>query len=74
MGLPSIGPMELIIILIIAMLILGPGRLAGAGGALGKAIRDFKLAASGEDEEPVGARGPREEAHLTDEAATARED
>jgi len=44
MGLPNIGPMELIIILVVAMLILGPGKLPEVGSAFGKTIREFKKA------------------------------
>jgi sec-independent protein translocase protein TatA len=33
---------ELIIILVIALIIFGPSRLAGLGGAVGKMIRDFR--------------------------------
>ncbi len=33
---------ELIVILVVALLIFGPSRLAGLGSALGKAIRDFR--------------------------------
>ncbi|MSP14308.1 MAG: twin-arginine translocase TatA/TatE family subunit [Chloroflexi bacterium] len=36
------GPFELIVILVIVLLVFGPGRLANIGGALGKTIRDFK--------------------------------
>lgn len=43
---PPIGPLELIIILVIALLILGPGRLPDVGAALGKGIREFRKAAS----------------------------
>jgi sec-independent protein translocase protein TatA len=43
---PPIGPLELIIILVIALLILGPGRLPDVGSALGKSIREFRKAAS----------------------------
>jgi TatA/E family protein of Tat protein translocase len=43
---PNIGPVELIIILVIALLILGPGRLPDVGSALGKSIREFRKAAS----------------------------
>lgn len=41
---------DLIIILIIALLIFGPTRLAGLGGALGKAIRDFRKAVDSDAE------------------------
>ncbi len=43
---PNIGPVELIIILVIALLILGPGRLPDVGSALGKSIREFRKAAT----------------------------
>ncbi len=39
------GP-ELILILIIALVVLGPGRLPDVGAALGKSIREFRKAAS----------------------------
>jgi sec-independent protein translocase protein TatA len=43
---PSIGPVELIIVLVIALIILGPSRLPDVGSALGKSIREFRRAAS----------------------------
>lgn len=46
MGLPNIGPLELIIILAIALLIVGPGRLPGMGKAIGDTIREFRRASS----------------------------
>lgn len=46
MGLPSIGPMELIIVLVIALLILGPGKLPEVGAAFGKTIREFRKAST----------------------------
>lgn len=38
----GIGPMELLLILIIALIIFGPGRLPEIGAALGKSIREFR--------------------------------
>jgi sec-independent protein translocase protein TatA len=38
----SIGPMELMVVLVIALLVLGPKRLPDAGKALGRGIREFK--------------------------------
>jgi sec-independent protein translocase protein TatA len=46
MGLPNIGPLELIIILAIALLIVGPRRLPEMGNAVGRTIREFRKASS----------------------------
>lgn len=43
---PMPGPFELIVILVIALLILGPGKLPDVGSALGKSIREFRKASS----------------------------
>ncbi len=43
---PNIGPVELIIILVIALLVIGPGKLPDVGSALGKSIREFRKAAT----------------------------
>ena len=43
-------PTHLLFILVVALLVLGPKRLPEAGRALGKGIRDFKTAVSGEVE------------------------
>jgi sec-independent protein translocase protein TatA len=43
---PTPGPLELVIILVIALLVLGPGKLPDVGAALGKSIREFRKAAS----------------------------
>jgi sec-independent protein translocase protein TatA len=48
----SLGPAELIIIAIIALLIFGPKKLPDLGSGLGKAIRDFTSAMS-EPEPPA---------------------
>jgi sec-independent protein translocase protein TatA len=40
----GIGAPELIVILVVALLIFGPGKLPEIGGALGKGIKDFKKA------------------------------
>jgi TatA/E family protein of Tat protein translocase len=42
----NIGPGELIIVLIIALIVVGPGRLPDVGSALGKSIREFRKAAT----------------------------
>ncbi|HKV45013.1 MAG TPA: twin-arginine translocase TatA/TatE family subunit [bacterium] len=44
---------ELIIILAIIILVFGPSRLAGLGGAVGKAMREFREATKPEEPKPV---------------------
>ncbi len=44
-------PMHLIVILVIVLVIFGPGRLPEIGAGLGKSIRGFKKAMSEKDEE-----------------------
>lgn len=44
---PSIGPMELIIVLAIALIVLGPKRLPEAGKSLGRSMKEFKGALTG---------------------------
>ena len=43
----SVGPSELIIVLVIALLVLGPKRLPSAAASLGNALREFKSAVTG---------------------------
>ena len=45
-----LGPTELIIILVIVLLIFGAGKMPQIGGAMGKAIRNFKSVISGKDD------------------------
>jgi sec-independent protein translocase protein TatA len=48
---PNIGPMELVIVLVIALIVLGPKRLPDAGKSLGRGLREFKGAISGRDDD-----------------------
>jgi sec-independent protein translocase protein TatA len=41
-GFGRFGPMELILILVVALLIFGPKKLPEIGRSIGKAIREFK--------------------------------
>jgi len=43
---PNIGAPELIIILVIALLVLGPGKLPEVGASIGKSLREFRKASS----------------------------
>jgi sec-independent protein translocase protein TatA len=67
-------PTHLIFILVVALLVLGPKRLPEAGRALGRGIRDFRTAMSGEEDRhselPTDAPAPAPEAMMTPTAAT----
>ena len=47
---PSIGPTELIVVLVVALLIFGPKRLPDAGRSLGRGMREFKDSLSGNND------------------------
>ena len=47
----GLGVPELIVILVVALLIFGPGKLPEIGSALGRGIRDFRKAIAGGEEE-----------------------
>ena len=55
---PNIGPMELAIVLIIALVIVGPKKLPDLGRSAGKGLREFKDSVTGDkdDEKPAIAR------------------
>jgi sec-independent protein translocase protein TatA len=56
---PSIGPLELAIVLIIVLVIFGPKRLPGLGRQLGSGMREFKDSVTGKDKDDDD--GSREE-------------
>lgn len=48
---PNIGPLELAIVAIIALVIFGPKRLPELGKSLGSGLREFKSSISGENDD-----------------------
>ena len=54
----GIGVPELILILIIGLVVFGPGKLPGVGKALGQSIKEFKQANS-EDAKTEDANEPK---------------
>jgi sec-independent protein translocase protein TatA len=48
---PNVGPLELAIVLIIALVIFGPKRLPELGRSMGRGIREFKSSISGKDDD-----------------------
>ena len=61
---PGIGPLELVVVLIIALVVLGPKKLPDAGRALGDGIRQFKGSITG--------AGDRDRAELPEAATVPR--
>jgi sec-independent protein translocase protein TatA len=52
---PNIGPWEIILLLLLALLLFGAKRLPEIGRSLGRGMREFKDSVSGkdDDDEPV---------------------
>ena len=48
---PNVGPLELAIVLIIALVIFGPKRLPELGRSMGRGIREFRSSVSGKDDD-----------------------
>ena len=62
MGAFRLGPTELIIILVIVLLLFGPGRISKIAGELGRGIRSFKDNINPEEEdEPEAATEKKED-------------
>ena len=53
----GLSPAHLVIILVIALVVIGPGKLPEVGAAIGKSIREFQKAA-GQIAEPTQAAAP----------------
>jgi sec-independent protein translocase protein TatA len=60
MGRGLFQPMHLILILVIVLIIFGPGKLPELGESLGKSIRGFKKAMSEKEDEKVMAEKKKE--------------
>jgi len=54
---PSIGPLELVIVLVIIVVVFGIGKLPEVGGGLGKGIREFRRSLTGKDDDDDDAKG-----------------
>jgi len=56
---PNIGPLEIAIVLIVALIIMGPKKLPDMGRSLGKGMREFKGAITGESRDESDDKAPR---------------
>ncbi len=50
------GPVELLIILVIVILLFGPGRIGKVAGEIGKGIRNFRDGLGGKQDETSGEK------------------
>jgi sec-independent protein translocase protein TatA len=68
---PTPGPLEIIIVLVIVLIVFGPKRLPDLGKSLGRGMREFKDSVTGKDKEElpdvqhVAASPPAEPAPTT---------
>ena len=73
----GIGPLEIAILLIVALLVFGPKRLPEMGRSLGRGMREFKDSITGKDgdDERLDPElpAPRDETVVGAGSATARE-
>jgi sec-independent protein translocase protein TatA len=67
----NIGPLEIGIVLVIALLVFGPKRLPELGGSLGQGIRDFGKGIKGEEVEPAAIEPAAEAEVVSAQASTA---
>jgi sec-independent protein translocase protein TatA len=65
---PSIGPMELIVVLVIALVVVGPKKLPELGRSLGGGMREFKDGISGRSEARAAAAAAAIESETADRA------
>lgn len=55
-----IGITEILVILVLALVIFGGGKLAGVGKALGQSIRDFKKEVKADDKDDKSEKSDEE--------------
>jgi sec-independent protein translocase protein TatA len=59
---PNVGPLEIILVLIVALVVFGPKKLPDLGHSLGKGIREFKGSVTGESDGPAEVETAKVEA------------
>ena len=66
---PVPGPWELILLLVIVLIIFGPGKLPDIGNAVGKGIREFRKASSDLEDSVRGDTKRTDDVKTADAAA-----
>jgi sec-independent protein translocase protein TatA len=56
----NVGPMEIILALVVALIVLGPKKLPDAGRSLGRGMREFKDSLSGMTGDSAKSEEPAE--------------
>ncbi len=67
---PNVGPWEIILLLLLALLLFGAKRLPEIGKSMGRGLREFKDSVSGKDQDDEPAELPMQ---TTDATVAARE-
>jgi len=67
---PNVGPWEIILLLLLALLLFGAKRLPEIGRSMGKGMREFKDSLSGDQRDDEPAELPRQ---TTDATVATRE-
>ena len=57
---PNVGPLEIAVVLVIALVVFGPKRLPELGKSMGKGIREFKGSLSMDDKDEIEAESSTE--------------
>ena len=70
---PTPGPLEIIILLVIVLLIFGPKRLPDLGRSLGRGMREFKDSVTGKDSDDEPPRLAHKEPAPADTAPAERQ-
>jgi sec-independent protein translocase protein TatA len=72
---PNIGPLEIAVVLIIALIVFGPKRVPELGRSMGRGIREFRSSISAQDDDedktPQIASGPETSGPVEGEVAGA---
>jgi sec-independent protein translocase protein TatA len=70
----GIGPLELIIVLVIALVVFGPKRLPDLGRSLGTGMREFKdsITSKGDEDEPPAVTAARSDDPAQPDDAVSR--